>query len=133
MPACRYIISYELYNFKGHLDDYPLTMAYGRQMDALRTELREYFWDGEYRDVIGATVTTAEGQPHHPYAVYLHCNTGQPGLVLANYDEHAAVTLHVALDSGQPLARYRLVDAPEWHSTADGIVLPPQSAAVAIP
>lgn len=128
----RYIISYEPYNFKGHLDDYPLTMAYGRQMDALRTELRDYFWDGEYRDVIGATVTTADGQPHHPYAVYLHRSTGQPGLVLANYDEHAAVTLHVALDSGEPLARYRLVDAPQWHSTADGIVLPPQSAAVAI-
>ena len=31
----RYIISYEPYNFKGHLDDYPLTMAYGEQMDAL--------------------------------------------------------------------------------------------------
>ncbi len=37
----RYIISYEPYNFKGLPEDYPLTLAYGKQMDALRTELRE--------------------------------------------------------------------------------------------
>ena len=65
----RYIISYEPYNFKGRLDDYPLTMAYGKQMDALRTELREYFWDGEFRHEVGAQVTV-KGQPHHPYAVF---------------------------------------------------------------
>ena len=52
----RYIISYEPYNFKGMPEDYPLTLAYGKQMDALRTELREYFWDGEFRDKVGATV-----------------------------------------------------------------------------
>ena len=53
----HYIISYEPYNFKGHLDDYPLTIAYGKKMDALRTELREYFWDGEFRHEVGASVT----------------------------------------------------------------------------
>ena len=57
----RYIISYEPYNFKGMLDDYPLTLAYGKQMDALRTELREYFWDGEFRDEVGATVLARSG------------------------------------------------------------------------
>ena len=65
----RYVISYEPYNFKGRLDDYPLTLAYGKQMDALRSELREYFWDGEFRDTVGAAVTCA-GKPHHPYAVF---------------------------------------------------------------
>ena len=65
----RYIISYEPYNFKGRLDDYPATMAYGKQMDALRTELRQYFWDGEFRHEVGARVTV-KGQPHHPYAVF---------------------------------------------------------------
>ena len=127
----RYIISYEPYNFKGHLDDYPLTVAYGRQMDALRTELRDYFWDGEFRDKVGATVT-AGGQPHHPYAVFLNAKNGKLGVVVCNYDEHESVTVQVTPDTGGALGRYRLVDAPEWCSAANGITIPPQSAAVVL-
>ena len=61
----RYVISYEPYNFKGRLDDYPLTLEYGKRMDALRAELREYFWDGEFRHEAGAVVTV-DGERHHP-------------------------------------------------------------------
>ena len=82
----RYIISYEPYNFKGRLDDYPATMAYGKQMDALRTELRDYFWDGEFRDTVGAVVLNG-GQAHHPYSVFRSASSGKPGLVICNYDE----------------------------------------------
>ncbi|MCK5249043.1 MAG: hypothetical protein KAJ98_03710, partial [Spirochaetaceae bacterium] len=66
----RYIISYEPYNFKGSLDDIPLTVAYGNKMDALREELRLYFWDGEFRHECGASVTTTDGVEYHPYAVF---------------------------------------------------------------
>jgi len=45
----RYIVSYEPYNFHGWLSAIPKTMAYGGKMDALRTETREWFWDGEFR------------------------------------------------------------------------------------
>jgi hypothetical protein len=128
----RYIISYEPYNFKGHLDDYPLTIEYGKKMDALRTELREYFWDGEFRDKVGATVTTIAGKPHHPYSVFVSRVTGKAGLAIANYDEKQAVTVQVVLDSGQALGRYRLVDDRAWRPTADRIVLPPCSAAVVV-
>ncbi|MCU0522651.1 MAG: alpha-amylase family protein, partial [Anaerolineae bacterium] len=127
----RYGISYEPFNFKGHLDDYPETMAYGKQMDALRTELRDIFWDGEFRHEIGATVT-ANGEPHHPYAVYIGRATGRPGVVVANYDEHATITVEVAMDDGSRLTRYRLVDDPRWVATEQGIVLPPCSAAVVV-
>ena len=34
----KYIISYEPYNFKGMLSDFPLTVAYGAKMDKLRTD-----------------------------------------------------------------------------------------------
>jgi hypothetical protein len=127
----RYIISYEPYNFKGRLDDYPLTMAYGRQMDALRTELREYFWDGEFRHEVGARVTQG-GAPYRPYAVFVSRASGASGLVIANYDGQQRVTVEAALDDGSTLGRYRLVDDAEWRSTEDGITIPLCSAAVVI-
>jgi hypothetical protein len=127
----RYVISYEPYNFKGHLDEYPQTMAYGEQMDALRTELREFFWDGEYRDKVGAKVTR-EGKPFHPFSVFSSVASGKSALVVANYDEHAAVMVDASLDSGQALGRYRLVDEAAWHPTAGGIHIPPLSAAVVL-
>jgi hypothetical protein len=127
----RYIISYEPYNFKGRLDDYPLTLEYGKQMDALRTDLRAYFWDGEFRHEVGARVTVG-GQPHHPYAVFVNRVDGKSGIVIANYNEKQALTVHAELESGQPLSRYHLVDDVAWYSTENGIVLPPCSAAAVI-
>jgi len=126
----RYIISYEPYNFKGRLDDYPDTMAYGKQVDNLRTELREYFWDGEFHHEVGAIVTR-DGKIHHPYAVFIS-PAGKKGLAIANYDEKQVITVHVKLDDGSLLPRYRLVDDPEWKPTRDGIIIPPRSAAVVI-
>jgi hypothetical protein len=126
----RYIISYEPYNFKGRLDDYPETMDYGKQMDALRIELREYFWDGEFRDTVGATVKRAE-QEHHPYAVFKSAKTGQPGLVICNYNEKETIQV-TAQAEGAALSRYRLVDDSEWKPSESGIVIPPLSAAVVL-
>jgi hypothetical protein len=126
----RYIISYEPYNFKGRLDDYPATMAYGKQMDALRTELRRYFWDGEFRHEVGAQVTV-KGQGHHPYAVF-RAEDGSEALAIANYSDDAAITAEALLASGRPLTRYRLVDDPTWRPVAEGILIPPRSAAVVL-
>ncbi len=153
----RYIISYEPYNFKGMPEDYPLTLAYGKQMEALRTELREYFWDGEFRDTVGATVLAlpnaeggmqkaelphssfstqhSEARTHQPYAVFVSRKTGKAGVVVANYDEKKSVTVAISdLTGFRNLSglRYRLVDDPTWRSTADGIPLPPMSAAVIV-
>jgi len=127
----KYIISYEPYNFKGHLDDYPLTIAYGKKMDAIRTELREYLWDGEFCHEVGAWVTR-DDKLHHPYAVFVSRQTGKKAVAIANYDEKETITVQVRLDDGQALTRYQLVDSPEWKSAADGIVLPPSSAAVVV-
>jgi hypothetical protein len=128
----RYIISYEPYNFKGSLNDYPQTVAYGRQMDQLRTELREYFWDGEFCDAVGAGVTGDKGQIHRPYAVFRSRLSGKIALVICNYADHEPVTVQAAADDGQALSRYRLVDDPQWRPTAGGIQIPPRSAAVVL-
>jgi hypothetical protein len=126
-----YIISYEPYNFKGHLDDYPLTVAYGRQMDALRGELREYFWDGVFQHEVGARATV-KGDSHHPYAVYRSRATGKLGVAVANYNKRGAKIVGVELENGQRLSYYRLVDNPTWQPVENGIELPQCSAAVVL-
>jgi hypothetical protein len=125
----KYIISYEPYNFKGHLDDYPLTVAYGKKMDAMRTELREYLWDGEFRHEVGARVFRGE-RLHHPYAVFISRLTGKKAVVVANYDEQKSITVQVMLEDGEALNRYRLVEDSDWKSIDQGLLIPPCSAAI---
>jgi len=125
----RYVISYEPFNFKGFLRDYPDTVEYGKQMDALRLEHRKYFWDGEYRDTCGVAVTYLNGNPHTPYAVY-QAEDGSCGLVICNYED-APVCVHARLDQGL-LTRYRLVDDPEWRPTVGGIRIPARSAVIVL-
>ena len=50
----RYIIEYEPFCFKGHVTDFPLTLAYGKKIDALRRKYKSYIWDAEFRDNLGA-------------------------------------------------------------------------------
>jgi hypothetical protein len=127
----RYVISYEPYNFKGRLDDYPLTLAYGKQIDALRTELREYFWDGEFCDEVGAKVTS-QGKPHHPYSVFKHAHSGLPGLVICNYHERDTIRVAVALEGAGQLSRCRFVEDEQWQKFEGEVSIPPQSALVVI-
>lgn len=126
----RYLISYEPFNFTGWPHDFPDTIAYGNQMDALRTELRRYFWDGEFRDTQGADVVLENGTPHHPYAVFQACD-GSLGLVITNYeDPEICVT---AVLENTPHLRYRLIDDPTWQNGDNGIAIPGHSAAVVLP
>ena len=46
----RYLIEYEPYYYKGHITDFPLTLAYGKKIDALRRKYKAYLWDGTFRD-----------------------------------------------------------------------------------
>jgi hypothetical protein len=125
----RYVISYEPYHFKGRLDDFPLTMAYGKKVDAFRAELREYLWDGEYRGTVGAMVTE-NGKAHHPFTVFRHRNTQSSCVVVANYDAEKEVSVAVALNSGRTLTHYRLVGEPDWKRIGGATAIPPRSAAV---
>jgi hypothetical protein len=133
----RYTLSYEPYHFKGRLEDFPTTTAYGRAMDELRTAWRAWFWDGEYLDELGASVQADDGSAHHPYAVYVPADGGHPGVAVANHDD-VSRTLRVELDGfGEPLAAH-LVAGDGWvlgrHD--DGgtwFHIPASSAAVVLP
>ena len=128
----KYIISYEPYNFKGHLDDYPVTIAYGKKMDALRTELRDYFWDGEFRHEVGGKVTDNKGKALSRYSVFYNRKNKKLGMVICNYNDKNTMKVKAKLDNGQKLSKYRLVDNPEWKNISAGIVIPPYSAVVVI-
>ncbi len=79
----RYIISYEPYNFKGRLSDFTLTINYGQKMDSLRTKYKDYLWDGEYRDILGATVTS-KGNTFDSYAVFHHAKENKYAVAITN-------------------------------------------------
>ncbi len=131
----RYVLSYEPYNFKGRLEDFPLTMAYGRAMDDLRTTWRDWFWDGEYRDEIGASVLTESGLTHRPYALFAPADGGHPGVALANHSAEPIRVQVVIEGSGEQLAFHR-VDGAGWElCPADGnwVELPPASAGIVLP
>jgi hypothetical protein len=124
----RYVMSYEPYHFKGRLRDFPLTLDYGKRMDALRHELRRHLWDGTFRDRVGARVTSG-GRPHHPYAVF-EARDGTACVVIANFEEERAASVAVTLDNGRPLTKWRLVDVDGWRPADQDIVIPPRAAAV---
>jgi hypothetical protein len=126
----RYIISYEPYNFKGRLRDFPRTVAYGAKMDALRHEYRAYLWDGEFCYHDGATVE-ADGEPYEPYAVFRRRSDGARAVVVANYHLETPKHVVVSASDGARFLRCRMVDGDEVRTTGGRIELPPCSACVA--
>ena len=126
----RFVISYEPYNFKGSLDDYPDTVTYGMKMDALRTELRKWFWDGAYIGTYDADILSPDGTSHPTYSMF-RAEDGSLGAAICNYeDTETRVTLR--RKDGGSFEKYRLVDDGPWRPARDGVLLPPRSAAVVI-
>lgn len=121
----RYIISYEPYNFKGHVTDFPLTLAYGKKVDALRCKYRKFLWDAEFRDTLDAAVV-ADGS--FRYSVFRAVD-GKRGVVIMNLEEHKSIATKLDL----PNAGTLVVATPEQQearSTAAAVSIPPRSAAI---
>jgi hypothetical protein len=108
--AFRYIISYEPYNFKGRLTDFPLTLAYGKKIDALRRRYREFLWDAEFCDSLGAQVI-ADGA--HMHTVF-RTPAGKRAVVVVNKEFDKAITAKLELpDLDLPNAGKLIVATPE--------------------
>jgi hypothetical protein len=112
----RYIISYEPRDFRGRLAEFPLTLEYGQNMDALRTRYKEFLWDAEFQDTRGAAVEVAwQGQPASGeecscrisgsgevksgfvYSVFRNRESGRKAVVLVN---HRRVPALAKVDTG---------------------------------
>lgn len=121
----RYIISYEPLNFKGYLSDYPLTLAYGKKIDALRRKYKEYLWNATFRDTLGANVTS---NGNSRYTVFVTAN-GKRAVVVVNMESSKAITAKVELPHPGKL----IVATPEFPAatSTDGVMtIPARSAAV---
>lgn len=128
----RYILSYEPRGFKGHLDEYPLTVEYGKRIDALRKRYADYLWHAEFRDTLGATVEVLEGPATVRHTVYVSRQHGRRAVVLVNESYEETVKISVILEeSATPLS----VITPEHQDPtpyAGELTLPPVSAAVLV-
>ncbi|HEV2484913.1 MAG TPA: DUF6259 domain-containing protein [Terracidiphilus sp.] len=99
----RYIISYEPFNFKGDIKDFPLTMAYGKQVDAFRQRYKDYLWDAEFRDTLEASVAV-DGKRYPDYSVFLR-KDGRRAVVITNTksSEPIEATVRLAGSAARPL------------------------------
>ena len=97
----NFIISYEPRNFKGKLSEFPLTVAYGKKVDALRGKYRDYLWYGEFQDQTGAVVKVQD-QIHPNYSVFKNKSNGKKAVVIANFDPQNEMKVNLELPN--PLA-----------------------------
>ncbi len=121
----RYIIEYEPYNFKGYLKDFPLTLAYGKKIDALRRKFKGYLWDAAFRDTLGAKVT-ANGDCL--YSVFVTAR-GKRAVVVINLESSKSITASVELPHPCKLV-VATPEHPDAKPTDGTLEIPARSAAV---
>lgn len=128
----RYIISYEPRNFKGRLCEAPLTVEYGKKVDALRERLQPELWDAEFRDAQGASVT-AKGKVFDPldFSVFVRPE-GKRAVVVCNVDDENGSEISVAFDqpAKSPAIRVATPEAPAPADYSGHVWLPARSACV---
>jgi hypothetical protein len=123
----RYILSYEPFNFKGNLDDFPLTLAYGKKVDALRERYHEFLWDAEFRDNQDATVTAA-GKNYADYSVFRQVN-GKRAVAVVNTTK-SPIIAHVVLPHPAGSLVWVSPEDPALHPSTGSIQVPVRSAVV---
>ena len=125
----RYIISYEPFNFKGNINDFPLTIAYGRQVDALRRRYKDYLWDAEFRDTLQAEVTV-DAKRYSDYSVFLR-KDGKRAVIVTNTKMSEPIQATVTFDqlAGRPLI-CASPEKPNGVSCGATVSVPPRSVMV---
>jgi len=121
----RYVIQYEPFYYKGHLSDFPLTMAYGRKIDTLRRKYKAYVWAGDFRDTLGAQVS-ADGA--HRYSVFTTA-AGKRAVVVVNQEFSKPISATVELPNPGKLV-VATPEEPDARPTTGALQIPSRSAAI---
>jgi len=123
--AYRYIISYEPYNFKGHVTDFPLTLDYGKKIDALRRKYKAWIWDAEFRDNLDANVT-ADGAVR--YTVFRNA-AGKRAVIVINQETGRAITAKLDIPKAGTLMA-ATPEQPDARSVSGPLRIPARSVTV---
>ncbi len=123
----HYIIQYEPYYYKGHLSDFPLTLAYGQRIDALRSRYKTYLWDSTFRDTLGAKVATSGSSR---YSVFVTAE-GKRAVVVINLEFNRAIKVKVELLQASRLL-VATPEQPEGQKTTGNLDIPARCAAVVL-
>jgi hypothetical protein len=125
----RYIVSYEPRDFRGHLEEFPVTLEYGKRMDALRRRYRAFLWDAEFQDTIGAQVSGDQGKL--VYSVYRQTQSGRKTVVVVNH-ERVPVVAEVRTETERRSFMAVSPEQPEPQHSDGHIHVPARSAIVLI-
>ena len=125
----RYIISYEPRNFKGIVDEFPLTIAYGKKVDALREKYSDFLWDGEYAGTVGAKVK-ARDDDQVRYSVFRNHRTDQRAVVVVNPSYDQSVIAEVELENSTGSFLMASPEDPQAKESTGKVEIPALSALV---
>lgn len=128
---CNYIISYEPYFFKGHLEDFPKTLTYGEKVDSLRRTYSNYLWHGEFQDTLGATVTNGK-ERYGLYSVFVNHQNNKRAVVVVNGDFKNDIEVMVDMPKAENLIIASPEDQKEKKYTKEKIKIPANGAIVLI-
>jgi len=127
----RFSMSYEPRDFHGELDEMPVSLTYGRAVDDLRRRYKEWVWDAEFRDTLGAKVT-AGGAPLSTYSVFRR-KDGLRAVALANMSDTDSIVCEVSLDKAKTAdLKWVSPEQPELKPWPGKLELAPGSAAVVL-
>ncbi len=127
----RFVMSYEPRDFHGKLDEFPVTMAYGRTVDDFRRRHRDWIWDAEFRDTLGARVTSS-GMPIDTYSVFQR-KDGRRAVAFANMSDTDPIVCEVHLDDSNSANLHCISpEQPEPTPWPGKLELAPGSAAVVL-
>jgi len=123
----RCVIQYEPFLYKGHLQDFPFTMAYGQKIDDLRRKYKSYLWESDFRDTLGADVSADAA---FRYSVY-RAQNGKRAVVVVNPSSENPISAKVGLPNPGKLV-VATPEQPDALPTTGTLQIPPRSAAVVI-
>jgi len=125
----RYSISYEPRNFKGRLNEFPMTVAYGNKMDALRKKYENFLWKGTFQHVVGADVKVNK-VTYDKYAVFTDKTSGKKAVVIANFNYENAIDISLNFENSNASMSLVSPEKPEKVSFNGKASIPPNSVIV---